>query len=539
MTGTKFGCGIAQCGACTVHLDGDATRSCVLTLESIGDKSITTIEGISSTAIGRKVQASWLAGEVVQCGYCQSGQIMSATALLNASSASYGCADRRCDVREHLPLRHLRADQGGYSCSRCSSVTRPPARTCPADDCSKSQRWPAVGWRSALQMTSPAQAAATEDSADFAPDAFIRIDQAGTVTLVMPHTEVGQGIMKSSAMLIGEELEIGLNQIRVEPAPPDLARYMDPHLFDQATGGSMSTRSDWVRLREAAAAARTMLVDAAADGWAVDPATCRVERGVIHHDRSGRTVGYGAVAGAAARRPVPQRIALKSPAQFTLIGTSAKRLEHAIEGGRHYGVWHRHAASGMQIGTLAIEPTKGGKLIGWNETPKIEVHLIRSGEDPGGIGEAGTAAAAAAPALGNAIFAATGRRVRILPFGNTKLGRHDHDPNQSEDRAGECPGRVRPWHPVAPGSACGLLIANLYYAQPLTGLISASLGMSPQSNGLLVTPSTGGVRHRAACNRPARRSVREPAPGVDAGRGRGGLPLFSSVCCRSVSCSWG
>ena len=86
MTGTKFGCGIAQCGACTVHLDGEPTRSCVLPLESIGNKSITTIEGVGGTLNDRKVQQSWLASEVVQCGYCQSGQIMSATALLNASS---------------------------------------------------------------------------------------------------------------------------------------------------------------------------------------------------------------------------------------------------------------------------------------------------------------------------------------------------------------------------------------------------------------------------------------------------------------------
>ena len=86
MTGTKFGCGIAQCGAYTVHLDGEPTRSCVLPLESIGDKSITMIEGVGGTLKGRKAQQSWLASEVVQCKYCQSGQIMSATALLNASS---------------------------------------------------------------------------------------------------------------------------------------------------------------------------------------------------------------------------------------------------------------------------------------------------------------------------------------------------------------------------------------------------------------------------------------------------------------------
>jgi isoquinoline 1-oxidoreductase alpha subunit len=82
MTGTKFGCGIAQCGACTVHLDGRAIRSCQLPVSAVGGRAVTTIEGIGKTPAGAKIQKAWLDEEVVQCGYCQSGQIMSATALL-------------------------------------------------------------------------------------------------------------------------------------------------------------------------------------------------------------------------------------------------------------------------------------------------------------------------------------------------------------------------------------------------------------------------------------------------------------------------
>src|SRR5208282_2194237 len=85
MTGTKFGCGMALCGACTVHLNGTAARSCVTTIDSIGDNAITTIEAIGTTAPGRKIQKAWLDLEVVQCGYCQSGQIMAASALLASS----------------------------------------------------------------------------------------------------------------------------------------------------------------------------------------------------------------------------------------------------------------------------------------------------------------------------------------------------------------------------------------------------------------------------------------------------------------------
>ena len=85
MTGTKFGCGMALCGACTVHIDGVATRSCITSVEDVGKSQVTTIEAIGTTPAGAKIQKAWLDLEVVQCGYCQSGQIMSASALLTGN----------------------------------------------------------------------------------------------------------------------------------------------------------------------------------------------------------------------------------------------------------------------------------------------------------------------------------------------------------------------------------------------------------------------------------------------------------------------
>ena len=92
LTGTKFGCGIAQCGACTVHLDGAAVRSCVLPVSAVGDRKVTTIEAVGATPAGGKIQQAWRELDVVQCGYCQSGQVMSAAALL-AQNPHPGDAD--------------------------------------------------------------------------------------------------------------------------------------------------------------------------------------------------------------------------------------------------------------------------------------------------------------------------------------------------------------------------------------------------------------------------------------------------------------
>ena len=194
-----------------------------------------------------------------------------------------------------------------------------------------------------LRLPSVARGAVSNAADTFTPNAFLRIAMDGSITLILPHTEVGQGIYTSSAMLMAEELEVGLDQVGIEPAPPDLKKYMDPLLDEQATGGSTSTRSDWVRLRDAAAAARIMLVAAAAARWQVEPAACRVDRGVVHHDPSNRALPYGDLAAAAAAQPVPSNIRLKDPSQFRLIGTPVKRLDTPSK-----VVWHGGVRDGHQ-----------------------------------------------------------------------------------------------------------------------------------------------------------------------------------------------
>jgi isoquinoline 1-oxidoreductase beta subunit len=174
----------------------------------------------------------------------------------------------------------------------------------------------------------------------FAPGAFVRIDRHGQITLIIPSAEMGQGVYTGEAALIAEELEVSLDQVRIEAAPPNDALYTQPLLHFQGTGGSTSIRGSWQPLREAGAVARTLLVTAAAQRWHVSPADCRAENGTVVHDASHRKVSYGDVAEAAARLPMPKGVELKPPQSFRLIGKSLPRVDTPakVNGAALYGI---------------------------------------------------------------------------------------------------------------------------------------------------------------------------------------------------------
>ncbi|MGY3494431.1 molybdopterin cofactor-binding domain-containing protein [Bradyrhizobium sp. USDA 4502] len=196
----------------------------------------------------------------------------------------------------------------------------------------------------------------------FAPNAFVRIGGDGKVVLTMPYVEMGQGTYTSIPMLIAEELEIGLTQVRLEHAPPSDKLYANPLLGVQATGNSNAMRGAWQPMRKAGATAKAMLVAAAAKRWNVEPGTCRAENGEVHHAASGRKLGYGELATDAAQMPVPENVTLKSPAEFKLIGTPAKRLDtpSKINGTAVYGIDAR--PPGVKVATLAQSPVFGGRV---------------------------------------------------------------------------------------------------------------------------------------------------------------------------------
>jgi len=212
----------------------------------------------------------------------------------------------------------------------------------------------------------------------FAPNAFIRIADDGQIVLTMPYVEMGQGSYTAIPMLIAEELEVDLKQVRLEHAPPDEKLYGNPSLGGvQATGGSNAIRAAWKPLRQAGATARTMLVSAAAKRWNVDPASCRAQSGEVLHAPTGRSIKYGELAADAARTPVPESVALKRPEDFRLIGTPAKRLDAPakVDGTAVYGIDVR--PPGVKIATLAQSPVFGGRLRSVDDTAAKAVKGVR------------------------------------------------------------------------------------------------------------------------------------------------------------------
>ena len=213
----------------------------------------------------------------------------------------------------------------------------------------------------------------------YAPNGFVRVDGSGAVTLVMPMVEMGQGSYTSMAMLLAEELEVGLDQVRIEHAPPNDALYANGLLHIQTTGLSSTIRAFWTPLRQAGAVGRTLLVQAAATRWGVDPSSCRAQSATVLHPASGRKATYGELADAAAALPVPAResVPLKQAKEFKLIGTAARRIDtpDKVTGRTQFGIDAK--IPGMKVAAIAISPAFGGKPKSLNATAARSVKGVR------------------------------------------------------------------------------------------------------------------------------------------------------------------
>src|SRR5579863_7969312 len=199
-------------------------------------------------------------------------------------------------------------------------------------------------------------------------NAFVRIGPDGHVTLVMPKVEMGQGTYTSLPMLIAEELEVDLAATSIEAAPPDAAVYgFNGELhggddWDQSTGGSTSVRDCWLRLRTVGATARSMLISAAAQRWHVPQGECVAAHGEVVHSPSGRRLGYGVLAAAAALIKVPAAPALKNPKDYRLIGHPTPRRDTPakVNGSAIFGIDARPPQA--QVAIIAFAPVAGGSI---------------------------------------------------------------------------------------------------------------------------------------------------------------------------------
>ncbi len=221
----------------------------------------------------------------------------------------------------------------------------------------------ATGFVLGFRIHTGLAAEASGKSAHFAPNAFIRIDEQGVVTLIIPQVEMGQGTYTSLSMILAEELDADWNKVRVEHAPANLKLYANPMLGDQATGNSNSIRAFWNPMRQAGATARACLIEVAARSWRVPAAECRTENGNVIHDGSGRSFDYGALADNAAKIALPKDVPLKDPAKFRLIGRSLKRLDtpDKTNGKAIYGIDVQ--PQGVKVATLMKSPVLGGRVV--------------------------------------------------------------------------------------------------------------------------------------------------------------------------------
>src|SRR5579875_2106557 len=247
----------------------------------------------------------------------------------------------------------------------------------------------AAGGGLLLRATLPGHGFAASGAAGPARlNAFVRIGPDGIVTIAAKNPEIGQGVKTMLPMLIAEELDVDWKDVRVEQAMFDPGKYRG-----QVAGGSMATPLNWLPMRQVGAAGRALMVRAAAATWNVPDSACRTASGVVHHDATGRSLLYGALAEKAAGLPAPDlaTVALKNPKDFTIIGWSQRSVDNPkiVTGQPLFGI--DVTTPGMLHAVFQKCPVFGGKVVSANiDTVKRQpgvrdAFIIRGGDDPQGL----------------------------------------------------------------------------------------------------------------------------------------------------------
>ena len=385
LTGTKFGCGQALCGACTVIVDKQAVRACITSVSDVVGREVTTIEGLHPTG-DHAVQKAWRQVNVPQCGYCQAGQIMQAAALLMENPKTIPRPDTRSDVGQHLPLRllptHRKRGPSRFDGGLIMNIITNPNKLrgiesrIKVENVSRRSILKGLGIAGGLVLAAPVMSrqafAAYKTGAGEMPHGtvvdprvFVAIASDGTVTIVAHRSEMGTGVRTSLPLIVAEEMEADWSRVKVAQAHGDEVKY-----GNQDTDGSRSTRHYLIPMRQIGASARTMLEAAAAKRWGVPATEVKAVNHEVVHSASGRRLGFGELAADAAKESVPdvEGLKLKDPKDFRYLGkgqVSIVDLRDITVGTAHYGSDTR--LPGMKYAVIARPPVTGGKLVSFDE----------------------------------------------------------------------------------------------------------------------------------------------------------------------------
>src|SRR5579859_6099946 len=308
MHGTKFGCGVGYCAACTVLLDGKNTKSCQTATERAVGKSIVTVEGASGPVVDA-VRDAWYRGNVVQCGYCQPGQTLAAIALLESNPAPDAAT--------------IAMWMNGNLC-RCGTYPRiKEAIRAASETLASGIQPPSLAARPERDLAP----LSLEDLADPVRP-YIQIKPDGTVLVYSSQLEMGQGAHTGLATIVAEELDADFDSIQVVNAANGATPNGDVYgnLVGggfQITGGSNGTRAFWARYRLVAAQARARLVAAASETWGVPPAEVEIVSALVSHF-SGKHARFADLAAIAETMPIPDGVQPKDGAAYKLIGHNGR-----------------------------------------------------------------------------------------------------------------------------------------------------------------------------------------------------------------------
>jgi len=364
LTGTKFGCGIGECAVCLVDVDGKPTHSCITPVSQVAGKTVTTIEGLAKDGKLTAVQQAWIDEQVPQCGWCQSGQVMMAEALLrehpkptdkDMDGAMFQVLCR-CGTYPRIKNAIKRASGQPTGSSQPTGKVSPASTGMPAglllEQISKH-----IGAKVTLAKGTKAEAAHVKDglrfgtfyreaghlshpttatfeqsadaptaqqqAATFNPNCWVTIRRDGTTVIESSHSEQGQGILTGIMSAIVDEADSDWDKVEIYEAGLSSEA---PYISHSITGG-FTMMDDLARFRHAGATIRTMMKTAAANTWKVPVEEIETHKGVASHKASGRTATYGDLVRAARDLPIPTDVALKTRAEWDLIGKWVQRVD--------------------------------------------------------------------------------------------------------------------------------------------------------------------------------------------------------------------